>query len=312
MKRTIVTSLTLAIVLVSQLAHAAILVDASGGVTAKLPGGKVESAKVGLELPDGSVVDVAEGGKASIMYESGAMDQLNSAGSYTVGKSQQNAKRDNVGGGIAVAMKELMGSGSDPSVHGMIKRVPGSGNGPVQLTGLGAFGVQAIYPVSTTIIVTPTVTFTWQPKPAIDWADPAFVIDDAKKKHAFISPIGAKDTQFKLTGAASKLQKGAKYTWYLATGAKSPKEKTIKFEFDTLSAEKQAQLTSDIKKIDSMGLSADGKNLLAAQLYYRLHLDREMVDALVPVWENNKTPFVKKMLYIGYWRLGSEEAKKFE
>ena len=312
MKRSILTSvLTLALTLTSTLAFASgVLVDASGKVTVKLPGKSSVAAKTGAELPDGSVVDVGDGGSASVMLISGAVDEITSGSSYKVGGKAKAEKRTDLGGGIGRAMRELVASGKGPTVHGMVRDVKGPGGAAGLSLGLGG-GLENFYPRRTTIILGKKITFVWDESVRMNWKNPVLVIDDSKDKRLAVFPIKSTAKSYSVTPARAHIAKGKKYEWYLGSGRKNPKRKSAKSPFATLSASKEKRYASDKKRISSLKISPEGKKILMAQVNFQYKLYEEMVETLLPVWETNKSPFVKKLLYLGYHRMGSSKAKNF-
>ena len=93
-----------------------------------LPGGAATKAAAGLELPGGSVVAVDKDGKAALLLESGAVDELDPGTRYTVGGKAEGTRRTNLGSGIALAMRELseavrtpIGAGDEVSVPAVME-----------------------------------------------------------------------------------------------------------------------------------------------------------------------------------------------
>lgn len=287
-----------------------VLVDARGKVEVRTKGGMPITGAVGLELPEGAVVTVAAGASAAVMLESGAIDQIGAGQSYTVGKEAPvEKKRTNLPAGVAVALRELAGSGEGPTVHGMLKKA-----GPSAAAQIPAnlFGIAAIFPSLTGILLTPTIIFRWTPTPAVDWPHPALVIDDAAGKHIAVRPITPGSHELSVSAAAAGLKKGNRYSWYLATQEGALNGKSGRFEFWTLSAAKEQELAASIARVRAMDMSEEGKALLIGQLDLGMGLNEEAVEVLRPLWQKTQAPFVKKLLWLGYGRMARPEAEKYK
>jgi hypothetical protein len=312
MKRLIQTlALTLTLVLASALVHASgVLVDASGNVSVKLPGKSATPAKSGTELPDGSVVDVRDGGHASVMLMSGAVDEIASGSSYKVGEEKKVENRTELGGGIGKAMRELAASGQGPTVHGMVRDVKGPGGAGGLSLGFGG-GFENYYPRRTTIILGKKTSFGWDKSVRINWPTPVIVVDSSSGKHLSVIPVKSSSKNYSAATARMGIVSGKKYEWYLGSGMKNPKRKSAKSPFATLSASKIKRYAADKKRIESLKMSDEGKKMLLAQLDFQYKLYGDMVGILLPVWKTNKSAFVKKLIYLGYHRMGDDRAKNF-
>lgn len=288
-----------------------VLVDTKGKVDVTLPGQSPGPVKIGAELPDGSTIAVGAGGAASVMLGSGAIIRLPSGSTYKVGAEVKGAKRTDLVGGLAIAMRDLAAAGGGPTVHGMVKKGKGGGGKIPLLEGLSN-GLNAIYPSGTSIRLGSQLTFKWEATPAIDWTRPTLVIDDSGKRHIAVRPIPAGAHELTVDTSAAGIKKGGEYSWYLATEETSLKGKTRRFEFRTLSGEEEKRLGADIAKIKSLGMSDDGRLLLTGQLYFGMKMNYEASTTLEPLWQKSNPPFVSKLLWLAYSRMGrAAEAARF-
>jgi len=306
MKHVTALIFAIALTLISQAVFAsAVLVDAKGDVKVAAPGGSQVAAASGMELVDKSTITVSAGGSASVLLENGTIDQITAGSTYTVGQATPGGKRTNMGGGIALAMRELKSSGEGPTIHGMVREAKGPSDKIKKLKAVKGFGISAIYPRGTSIRAGKNVTFKWESMPPMNWPAPVIVIDDSSKKHIAVVPVSAGSTQKAVPG--SKFKNGQKYSWYLATNQPKLKGKTMRFTFSTMSAADQKKLKSEMAKVRGLKLGADGTNLLVAQLYYQNGLYGEMVDILLPMWNRSRFPFIRKLLHLGYTKMGQTE-----
>ncbi len=287
----------------------AVLIDAQGKVEVTISG-KTESAKAGLELPDGSVVDVKKG-SAQVLLESGAMDEIAQGMKYTVGAKSSSVKRTDLGGGIALAMKELAASGEGPTVHGMVKKV----GGPQQIR-LGANapskGLRGVYPVGTAIVLEPTITFKWSEP--VKFRNPVLVLEDAKRRRLAVLNFKPGQTSFHRSSDKLHLKRGGSYSWFLAERVgDDAKGRTARFKFTVLSNSQVKALHGQKSRIEAVRMGQDGKDLLIAQMYFQHGLYDDMVNRLGPLYGRSPTPYIKKLLRLGYARMGNAtEAAKYE
>lgn len=312
MKRMFLIGFIFALFIPSLASASGVLVDAKGKVDVTLPGGAPQPGRIGLELPDGSSVSVRSDGAASVMLESGAIDDIPQGEAYKVGSEAKGAKRIELGSGLAVAMRELAAAGKDPTVHGMVKAAVGP-RGKIGLAaGFVAGGINAVYPSGTSIRLGAIITFRWDPTPPVDWAKPAIVVDDANKQHIATRPVAAGSHELSIDSSNIGIKKGGAYSWYLATQEGSLKGKTSRFEFRTLSGADEKQLDGDISKIRALDMSKDGKNLLIGQIYISRGLNDDAARTLDPLWQKLQPPFVKKLLRLAYSRMGrAKDAELF-
>ena len=313
MRRSISIAFAIIIMVVPAVASAkAVLIDASGDVKVTHAGGRRVVATVGLELADGSIVTVGDGGKASLLAESGALEEVAAGSTYTVGKGGGAAKSTNLGRGIALAMKEITASGEGPTVHGMVKKVEGPRG---KLGSIGGSGNMLVgtYPVGTAVILGPTITFKWSRPIGGAWQKPAIVVEDATKRRLAVKAVSKSKTSYEGTQHELKVNKGHDYSWYFASTQGGVKGASARFAFSTLSAKRESGLDSERKKIDRLRLGADGTALLMAQLYYKYNLMDDMVRTLAPIYAKTPSSFMKRLLYNGYARMGRmTEAAKYE
>lgn len=311
MLRSIITATIISIVIMPAISSAsAVLIDAQGKVDVTIAG-RLEPARSGLELPDGSVV-VVKKGSASVLLESGAVDEVVQGMRYTVGSEKASGRRTDLGHGITLAMKELAASGEGPTVHGMVKKVGGPRQVRIDFGNKAAVGQMGLYPTGTKVKLGHEMTFKWL-RP-VDYKNPALVLDNARKRRLAMANLRAGDTSF--TRAASKLhlKDGESYSWFLAERKdRDVKGKTGRYSFSTISSADERALEGEMAKIRSLRMSEDGKKLLIAQLYFQHGLYYDMVNVLAPLYERSPSPFVKKLLRLGYSKMGNTgEVKKYE
>jgi hypothetical protein len=313
MKKFSIVGALLSMCLLPSLSHAsAVLIDARGGVAVKLAGGEAAKAVPGLELPDGSTVAVEKGGKASVLLEGGAVDEIASGSRYTVGPKAEGEKRTELGGGIAVAMRELAASGSGPTVHGMVREARGPTNKLPDLSVLGKSSFVALFPEGTAVRLGDAIAFRWSGAPA-GLASPVVVIDDAQKKHLAVKPIVLAKGEFSAAPKTLGIAKGSTYSWYVGEGLKSPTGKTARFEFTTLSAAQEKALDGELAIIRQIDVGAEGRALLLGQAYYEYKMFDELVRVLEPAIQKTSNSFGRKLLSAAYSRMGRvEEAKKYK
>jgi hypothetical protein len=277
----------------------AVLVGAKGDVKVALPGKAAVAAKVGTDIVDGAVITTGNG----------AMDEIASGQSYKVGEAKA-AKRTDLGRGIALAMNELSSAGKGPTVQGMVREAKGPSSKVMRLAAAKGFGISAIYPRGTSVRLAGDVSFKWDAEPKVDWAKPCIVIEDANKARVAIVDIAAGSTEQKV--ASSTFKKGLKYSWYLAEKEPEVKGKTMRFEFATLSDAEASAVEADVAKIRGLGIGAEGTDIVLAQAYFKAGLVNEMVEVLLPAWQRTKAPYIKKLLWLGYSKMGqTEKAHEF-
>lgn len=312
MKKLCVMIVMAAIILPTSSAFAsAVVLDVRGEVSAIPPARVVEAVKSGMELPNGTVVEVKEGA-VSLLLESGAVDELPSKTTYTVGAGAEKGKRTDLGSGITLAMRELSSSGQGPTVHGMVKEASGPRNIQLHAAGHHKTGLKGVFPVGTSVRLGSDITFSWsQP---IDFSHALLIVDDARGKRLAMLKLSEGSREMTHASAKLHLKKGERYTWFLAAQAGSGvKGKTARFKFATLSDADERVLDAERSKIASLKLSDTGTKLLSAQAAFQHGLYKDMVDELQPLYEKTQAPFAKKLLRLGYLKMGNtSEAEKYK
>jgi len=293
-----------------------VLVDTKGAVTVTLPDGKNAAAKTGVELPDGTKISVGKGSSASVMMMDGSIQEIGAGEKYTVGSTQKPGGQRTVIQGIALAMNEATETASGPTVHGMVKMGQlGPGAPKPGIISLGnALGPQGIFPVETTLDVIPEITFQWSKTAKIAFANPTIVIEDTTGKRILTKRISPANPQITVKAGELGLAPGNSYVWYLASDENGKiLGKGRRNNFGIISAADKNKLDEDKNKIAAMGISEDGKKFLTAQLFYRVRMLDTMVRELLPLWQKDHADAVKKLLFLGYARMGlAEEAKKYQ
>jgi len=293
-----------------------VLVDAKGTITVTMPNGKRVAAKTGLELPDGTKVSAAASSGASVMLMDGSIAEIGAKQDFTVGKVVKSAGRRTVIEGIALAMNEATAAGSGPTVHGMVKMTQlGPGAPKARLSSIGSvLGPQGTYPVETTIELPAEITFEWRAGTKFNFANPVIVIEDSLNKKILIRKIAPSKSVITIKTDDLRLANGASYSWYFASDEKGKiMGKSRRFNFAVLSASEKRRFDEDKRKVETLQLSDDARRFLVAQLYFRARMMSAMVKTLLPLWEKDHADAVKKLLFLGYTRMGlSEEARKFQ
>lgn len=284
-----------------------VIVDAKGNVTITLPNGKSSPAKVGTELPDGTKISTNDTSSASIMLMDGAIEEIGAKQNYTVGKKAKEAKSRTVIQGLALAMNEATATSSGPTVHGMVKMTQLGPNAPRPAPiALGnVFGPEGIYPAGTVIEIPKKLTFRWKMDSKFKFDNPVLVVEDASQKKLIIKKLSRSADNVTIKSKKMKLMPGGQYSWYFASRSnRKILGKSRRFNFATLSNAENNKLIQDSQKIAAMNMSQDGKQFLTAQLYYRAKMNDKMVKTLLPLWEKDHADGIKKLLYLGYLRMG--------
>ena len=293
-----------------------VLVDAKGTVTVSMPDGKKAPANTGVELPDGAKIAVAKASAASIMLMDGSIQEIGAEQTYTIGGQQKGATQRTVIQGIALAMNEATATSGGPTVHGMVKMTQlGPGAPKPGLVSLGnALGPQGIFPCETAIEMPGEVAFQWREGSKIDFSNPVIVVEDKTAKKLVVKKITPTISRITINAGELKIASGNSYVWYLASNENGKiLGKSRHFNFSIISAADKKRLEDDRNKVEGLNMSSDGKQFLIAQLYFREKMLDTMVKTLLPLWEKDHADAVKKLLFMGYARMGlTEEARKFQ
>lgn len=293
-----------------------VLVDTKGNVTVTMPGGKNVAVKTGVELPDGAKISVGSGASASVMMMDGSIQEIGAGQKYTLGGTEKPGGQRTVIQGIALAMNEATATTSGPTVHGMVKMGRlGPGTPKPGLLFLGnSLGPQGLFPVGTTLDMASEITFRWSETAKIDFANPTIVVEDSAGKKVLARKISPATPQITVKTGDLGLEPGKDYAWYLASNeGEKYSAKGARNNFGILSASEKNRLDEDKNKVAAMKISDDGKNFLIAQLYFRSKMLDMMVKELLPLWQKDHSDAVKKLLYMGYGRMGmAQEAQKYQ
>ena len=303
-----------------------VLIESSAPIEFASPKGKSFSAVVGTELMPGTTITAGTGGSARVMLMNGAIIEIPSGKKYVVGTVAKASEKQTMMRGLTLALNEAaevslpklpstapapQQKKSTPRVHGMVK-MGGPLITPKQKQEAQARRsvapqkrLEAIYPSGTAIKPSKTITFKWNMK--VRFPKPLVVI---------VNPNGSSETRFdiaptSLTSAtipAQNLKRGNKYTWYLASGKDKPgRARSRRFHFSVLTKEQEKHLAKDMRQIDGAASSHDGRAFLKGQLYFNYGMNYEMVQTLMPLWKKNKSSSLKKLLLLGYARMGRAE-----
>jgi hypothetical protein len=285
----------------------AVIIDASGDVKAALPGKSAAAVSVGMEFPNGTTIKVGAKGFASVLLDSGELDQIAGGSSYTVGGAgAQSGRRVPLSGGIAIAMRELSSKGDEPAVHGMVRetRQVSRDKFKKRASGPNPNLIGAKYPIETGVELGSEITFKWEKTPSLDWENPVIIIDDASKNRLAVIAVSKNTSELTVKTSRAKLAKGRKYSWYLGTSKPSVSGKTMRFEFWTISVADETKIQNEMSKINSLKLGPDGRALLKAQVYYGNGLYMKAVNELEPLYAKNRLPFAEKIINSSYSRMG--------
>ena len=275
-----------------------VLVEAKGPVEVGISGKKIKP-KTGLELPDGSKVQVGKAASAQVMLLNGTIVSLATGESLTVGsKTTTRSKRTTING-IQIALNEASASGAGPTVQGMVKGNQ-LGLGRSKMLGASTLGIDGLYPVNTTIEPTDSLTIRWSPEAKISWPHPVMVIENKEKKTIAVKPIIANANHIIISSSEAGLVPGGSYRWHL--GSKQGDNVVVKsnhFPFRILADDAKQSMATDVATINGLGLtSSDGKNLLLGQVYYKHGLYQKAADTILPVYQSEKGDGVKHVLYV--------------
>jgi hypothetical protein len=94
---------------------------------------------------------------------------------------------------------------------------------------------------------------------------------------------------------------------------KYPKKPQVKKPDRKLSESEKQELAGEIAKADEAASSPDGKAFLKGQVYYSYGQYDEMVKTLKPVYAKTHSPAIKKLLKLGYVKMGLyDEARRYK
>jgi hypothetical protein len=301
----------------SAASHASgVIVDVKGNVNIQLPDGKTNEAKIGVELPDGAKISTDKSSSISVMMMDGSIVDIEEKKDYTIGVNNKKTSSKTVIDGLALAMNEASASFSGPTVHGMVKMTQLGPNAPMPsyISATNILGPYGIYPVETIIDLSDEIVFSWRMDKQLQFTNPVVVVENSKGKKLAIKTVSQKDTSAAMKVSRLKLQPGENYSWYLASNDKRRLTgKTRRYNFGILSTPDKIKLEQDKHKIMAMNISDDGKKFLIAQLYYRVKMNDAMVKTLLPLWEKEHSDAIKKLLRLGYSRMGqAQEMVKYQ
>jgi len=311
-----------------------VLIESKAPVEFKSPKGTPVNATMGTELLPGTKIQAGSGGMARVMLMDGTIVEVSSGKSYTVGTVPESSEDRTVMRGITLALNEAADVSvpprpaadtavtptkpkAEPRIHGMVKM-----GGPLitqrqiqqsekKKPVAPQKRLEAIYPTGTSIILPDRLTFKWNiranfPKPVV------ILTGSGSEKQIDV------DTKNPFTASASSkdlgLKRGQKYTWYLASKNDKPgRAKSQRFNFTVLTERQEDDLKKDLQKLNDTASSPEGRDFLKAQLYYNYGMNYNMVDTLTPLWKKNHSSSIKKLLLLGYSKMGrAEEAWRYK
>lgn len=316
-----------------------VLIESSGPVKFTSKKGTEIAAVLGTELEPGTIVQAGEGGSAKVMLMDGELIQVSERKSYVVGTTPSQEEKKSMMRGLTIALNEAAkvklpaapteeveteeakpSAPQQPRVYGMVKmgsprptpQERAAQKKRVAKKRRPKLELEAIYPAETTILMPKNITFAWNmnlkfPKPVVVFEGP-----EGLYKRFDIDPKSPKS----LTASAKELglHKGNKYSWYLASRSdKKGRGRTRRFNFTIMSEAQEKSLKKDLATINETASTDDGRAFLTAQLYYNHKMMYDMVQTLLPLWNKNKSPAIKKLLKLGYARMGrASEARKYQ
>lgn len=298
-----------------------IILETKGSVVATLPGKKPVAAKLGLEFPDGTKLQTAQGATAKLMFMNGGMETIGERTVYVVGGKQNQRPKKSLGQGMLLAMKEAVDvSGSGPTVTGMVKMVPG-----VPLTGSFEVipyvgGIEGIFPAGTSVTMEDltsqgVVGFKWS-GPTIQGEKPILALYEEGGSPLFfpiVSDLGSTEIPLKKLKKLN-LSEGKTYRWYLGQLEKGkPVSQSQGFSFEIVRSSEVEKMNAELGQLTSLGLdSKEAGDWMQAQIFYKYKMYQRMVDTLSPIYEQYQTPAIQRLLFLGYVRMGKySRAKEF-
>ncbi len=175
-------------------------------------------------------------------------------------------------------------------------------------------GMEGLYPIYGNILPSPQINFQWTGKDVLGKKPTFFFFEEAKEPKYKTFPISKKTKSLAIASQELGLQEGKTYHWFLGRLEKWPKAQSQVFTFQILSQNDQKQLNKDLKNIASLGLSTkEGENFLKANLFYHYQMFDDMINLLKPMYQKRTSRGFRRLLYLGYVRLGRYAmAKRYE
>lgn len=168
-----------------------------------------------------------------------------------------------------------------------------------------AGGIEGIAPVYGALEPSPTLSFEWRGKNILG-DKPAFIIFEAGGFHHQPYFVGRDAKRISFETKELGLQRGKEYRWYL--GRLEKKELIAQsrvFTFRILSEKESKNLARELVEAKA-GFSK-------ALVYYKYQMYHSTVDSLKVLYRERPTSDIKRLLYLGYVKLGRpREAKKYE
>ncbi len=163
-------------------------------------------------------------------------------------------------------------------------------------------GIEGVFPVYGKISLQKEISFQWRGR-NVSGKKPVLCLFEREKNEDCFEVVG---TNKKITASQLGLRRGHAYQWYLG---RMEKGKIIAqsrvFRFTLLSQEESEKLAKELEK-------TKGGLLLKGQIYYSFQMYHDMVALLEPRYKMATSEGLRKLLFLGYARLGRHhEAKKF-
>jgi len=166
-------------------------------------------------------------------------------------------------------------------------------------------GIEGITPIYGTIPLEGAIEFRWRGKPILGKKPLLVFVEEGKSPKFFL--LSRETKKKKLKREELEIQEGKSYQWYLGRLEKGNKiiSQSRVFSFRILSNNELKRLTQELSKSDS--------DFLEAQVFYNYQMYHDMVNMLESLRKRYTAPEIRKLLFLGYVRLGRHwEAKKYE
>ncbi|MBI5299659.1 MAG: tRNA uridine-5-carboxymethylaminomethyl(34) synthesis enzyme MnmG [Deltaproteobacteria bacterium] len=278
----------------SAFAVSGVVVEKTGNLVLTRPNEKQAMVQTGDEFDDGAVL-FNQKGNALLLFVDGSLLSLSPGQTLKIGEAPPKNKI--VFGGIQNGVQ---------AAFSLIKMGPAGKKAPLDIHPPEG-GIQGLYPIYGSIQISPAINFQWKGK-NISGENPALICE----KGIFF--VETDDKNLSLTRQELHLEKGKNYHWYLGHSADKTIAQSRVYSFHVLSDKEENQLKKDLSKLSSIPVSTkEGKDFLKGEIFYNYQMYHDMVDVLGSLHKKYKTPGLRKLLFLGYVRLGlHREAKKFE
>lgn len=278
-----------------------VVVEKTGSLVLIRPNGEQKEARTGDTFDDGTTLS-AKKGRALLLFADGTL--LSLSPNQTLKRGEAPLKNGIPVGGLQ--------NGLNAAFQQAKMGRPGE-RAPLDL-GPPPGGIQGLYPVAGNMQIPPSILFRWKGK-NISGENPALIFGES----LFFVMADAKNIS--LSRQELSLEKGNEYRWYLGRVENDPHQTLKKpvaqsrvYSFRILSDKEDRRLQKELSRLSSLPTkTTEGREFLKAQVFYNYKMYHAMVDVLNSLHKKYRTPGIRKLLFLGYVRLGLDrEAKKFE